>query len=202
MKLLLASDLHCDQRAARRLVDQAARHAVDVAVIAGDLATMRRGLEAIVEVLRGLPCPAVLVAGNSESPDELRRACEAWPEAHVLHGSGITLGGVDFFGLGGAVPVTPFGAWSFDLDESAAGRLLKACPAGGVLVTHSPPAGCVDRNRQGRSLGSQAVRAAIERARPSLVVCGHIHESAGRRELLAGVPVVNAGPKGVRYLYG
>lgn len=197
MKLLLLSDLHCDERAARRLVDAAVRHKVDVAVSAGDLATMRRGLAAIVEVLRELPCPVVLVAGNSESADELTQACTAWAGAHVLHGSGVSLSGVKFYGLGGAVPVTPFGAWSFDLDESAAGRLLEACPAGGVLVTHSPPRGCLDRSRQGRSLGSEAVRAAIERSRPALVVCGHIHESGGRWELLDGVPVVNAGPAGI-----
>ena len=82
-----------------------------------------------------------------------------------------------FFGLGGGVPVTPFGAWSYDLTEEEAGGLLASCPEGCVLVSHSPPKGAVDVSSRGQSLGSVAVRRCVERARPALVVCGHIHRA-------------------------
>ena len=94
------------------------------------------------------------------------------------------------------VPVTPFGSWSFDLTEEDAAALLADCPPGCVLVTHSPPKGAVDCDSGGRSLGSTAIRAAIERVSPRLVVCGHIHASAGQEGLLGATPVVNAGPEG------
>jgi hypothetical protein len=80
--------------------------------------------------LREAGKPPVLVAGNNESTEELMEACQDWREAHVLHGSAVTLGGVVFFGLGGGVPVTPFGAWSYDLTEEQAARLLVSCPEG------------------------------------------------------------------------
>ena len=195
MKLLLFSDLHCDVRAAERLVGLA--EAVDVVIGAGDFANLRRRLHQTIDVLRKIEKPTVVVPGNSESQEELEEACMGWSAAHVLHGSGIQIQGVPFYGLGGAVPVTPFGAWSYDLTEDAARQLLSACPPGAILVTHSPPQGVVDRNSAGKSLGSLAIREAIERTQPPLVVCGHIHESGGQAAQLGNSHVINAGPKGV-----
>ena len=195
MKLLLLSDVHNDARAARRLVDRAA--AVDVVIGAGDFGNVRRDLRPCIDVLRAIQRPAVLVAGNNESTEELREACRTWKSAHVLHGSGVTLHGVSFFGIGGGIPVTPFGSWSYDFTEEEATVLLAECPAGCVLVSHSPPQGAVDRDSRGRNLGSAAVRDAVMRLAPVLVVCGHIHASAGQHARLGTSPVVNAGPDGV-----
>ncbi len=82
MRLLVASDLHCDADAARRLVTQAAH--VDVLVCAGDLAVKRKGLQEVVEILRRTPVPTVLVPDNGESDQELQAACAHWPEAGPL----------------------------------------------------------------------------------------------------------------------
>ncbi len=194
LKLLLFSDLHCDVRAARRLVERSA--AVDLVVGAGDFANLRRGLELTTGVLQAIDKPAVLVPGNSESDAELAAACRGWPSAHVLHGSGTTLGGVDFWGLGGGVPVTPFGDWSYDFTEEQAEGLLAGCPEGAVLISHSPPQGAVDVSSSGANLGSVAVRRAAQDKRLALVVCGHIHNSAGKTAMIGDTPVVNAGPAG------
>jgi uncharacterized protein len=198
MNLLLFSDLHADVAAARRLLPLARK--ADVLIGAGDFGNVRRHVGVCLDVLRVLDKPAVLVPGNNESLDELRDACRAWPSAHVLHGDDVTIDGVAFFGLGGGVPVTPFGSWSFDLTEEEAAALLARCPPNAVLVSHSPPKGAADRSSRGQSLGSVAVRAAVERLRPRLVVCGHIHGSAGERALVGAVPVVNAGPEGVQWV--
>jgi len=197
MKLLLFSDLHTDTGAARRLLERA--HAVDVIVGAGDFGTVRRHLRDCIEVLRAIDKPAVLVAGNNESTEELTEVCKAWPRAHVLHGSGIRIAGIEFFGIGGGIPVTPFGAWSYDFTEEQATALLSSCPAGCVLVSHSPPRGAVDVSSRGKNLGSSAVRDAVLRLRPLLVVCGHIHESQGQQAMLGQSPVVNAGPEGFEW---
>jgi Icc-related predicted phosphoesterase len=197
MKLLLFSDLHADVAAARRLVERA-RHA-DVVVGAGDFGNVRRELHRCLDVLQVTEHPCVFVAGNNESTDELTEACRNWPKAHVLHGSGTCIGGVEFFGIGGGIPVTPFGAWSYDFTDEAAAVLLSDCPAGCVLVSHSPPKGAVDVSSRGQSLGSVAVREAVLRVRPMLVVCGHIHASAGQRAAIGKTQVVNAGPDGVEW---
>lgn len=197
MKLLLFSDLHTDTAAASRLVSIA--NDVDVVIGAGDFANERSGIASCIDVLRQIRVPAVLVPGNNESHDELAAACKSWTQAKVLHGSGVNIGGQHFFGLGGGIPVTPFGSWSYDFSEEEGERLLSNCPAGAVLVSHSPPKGAVDVSSSGRSLGSTAVRDAMLRLKPKLVVCGHIHGSAGQRGSIGPTPVINAGPEGVLY---
>lgn len=197
MKLLLFSDLHADAAAARRLLERSG--AADVLVGAGDFGNVRRQVPVCIDVLRTIDKPVVLVAGNNESTEELAEACRDWPQAHVLHGSAATLGGVEFFGLGGGVPVTPFGTWSYDFTEEQAAERLANCPKGCVLVSHSPPKGAVDVDSRGRSLGSVAVRDAVDRLGPLLVVCGHIHACAGQHVRLGRLPVVNAGPAGIMW---
>jgi Icc-related predicted phosphoesterase len=195
MKLLLCSDIHRDSDAARSLVEETGD--ADVLVCAGDLAVMRRGLEPVVEILSEATCPAVLVPGNGESDTELADACADWDRAHVLHGTGCEVDGVSFWGLGGGVPVTPFGSWSFDLSEEEADALLAGCPDGAILVTHSPPHGHVDVGGGGDHLGSRAVLRTVERTGPPLVVCGHIHDCWEQESVVDGTRIVNAGPKGV-----
>ena len=197
MKLLLFSDLHADATAARRLVQRS--RVVDVLVGAGDFGNVRRDVRVCLDILRQAGKPAVLVAGNNESTEELAEACRDWPQAQVLHSSAVTLAGVEVFGLGGGVPVTPFGPWSYDFTEEQAAGQQPGCPRECVLVSHSPPRGAVDVDSRGRSLGSVAVRDAVLRCEPLLVVCGHIHASAGQHALLGRSPVVNAGPEGVEW---
>ncbi len=195
MRLLLFSDLHCDRDAARRLVARAAQ--ADVLVGAGDFGSSRRYTRDCLEELAEVCKPAVLVPGNNESLAELTAAAALWPSARVLHGSGSVIEGVPFFGLGGGVPVTPFGSWSWDFTEVEAESLLDDCPEACVLVSHSPPHGVLDMRSHGEHHGSRALRATIERCWPRLVVSGHIHACSGRWEWLGSTAVVNAGPDGI-----
>ncbi|MES3630055.1 MAG: metallophosphoesterase [Longimonas sp.] len=192
--LLCVSDIHSDRSAARHLVARALE--VDIVVGAGDFCDMRRGLDRTIGILSEIDTPMVLVPGNAESAEELQQACANWEAAHVLHGSGVTLQGVPFYGIGGGIPVTPFGAWSWDFTEQQAAELLTDCPDNAVLVSHSPPKGAADRDSRGRSLGSTALRDAIQRTSPRLVVCGHIHGSWTIEEHIGETPVLNAGPEG------
>jgi Icc-related predicted phosphoesterase len=193
-KLLAFSDLHRDLDVARDLAGRSAE--VDVVIGAGDFASVHKGLEEAIDALSAIEKPTVLVPGNNETEDALRAACDRWEAATVLHGEGVEIDGVPFFGLGAGVPVTPWD-WSFDLDEEAAAAKLAACPAGAVLVAHSPPLGHCDASSAGEHLGSSAVLEAIERNQPRLAVCGHIHESWGAESEIGSTPVFNLGPEGL-----
>jgi Icc-related predicted phosphoesterase len=195
MKLLVFSDLHNDFRTAAKLVELS--NAVDLVVGAGDFCVARQGLDEIIAVLSAITKPTVVVPGNSESNEELLQACRSWKSARVLHGRRVTIAEIPFFGIGGGIPITPFGSWSYDFTEDEAHDLLRECPAGGVLISHSPPAGVLDVSSDGRSLGSQAVRETILIQKPNLVVCGHIHGSAGQIDRIGETTVINAGPQGI-----
>jgi Icc-related predicted phosphoesterase len=193
VKLLAFSDLHRDLPQAARLVEMS--HEADVVIGAGDFASVHEGLEETIEALSGIKTPTILVPGNNETDEALREATAGWSAATVLHGGGAKIGGVDFFGLGAGIPVTPWD-WSFDLDDEKASVMLTLCPEDAVLVLHSPPYGHCDTNGAGDSFGSYALLHAIEDKNPRLVVCGHIHESWGCESEVGETLIRNLGPKG------
>ncbi len=190
MKILAFSDLHDSPPRAALLVEAAAE--ADLVIAAGDFCNRRKGLAEAVGLLSGIAAPVLAVPGNTESAGELRAA--AFPGMTVLHGEVTVAQGVTVFGLGYGVPLTPFGTWSCDLTDADAAGMLAACASCDILVTHSPPKGVADRASDGTSLGSTAIRNAIERLQPMLAVCGHIHESWGVEGQIGRTRIVNLGP--------
>ena len=193
MRILAFSDLHCDLDQAARLVEMSAD--ADAVIGAGDFASVHDRLAETIEALAAIEAPTVLVPGNNETEDALREVAAAWPAATVLHGDGTQIGGIEFFGLGAGVPITPWD-WSFDLSDDDAAERLADCPEGCVLVVHSPPQGHADASSAGDHLGSVAILEAIETKQPRLAVCGHIHESWGERSRIGETEVINLGPSG------
>ncbi|MGI8728109.1 MAG: metallophosphoesterase family protein [Solirubrobacterales bacterium] len=192
MKALAFSDLHLDREKAERLVEKAAE--ADLVLGAGDYAEEQQGLEEAVGWLREIEAPTVLVPGNNETEETLNAACAGWGQAQVLHGRGTRVEDVAIFGLGGGIPATDRG-WSFDLTDAEATELLEEMRAGAVLISHAPPRGACGQGPEGEE-GSVAVREAIERVIPRLVVCGHVHESWGARASIGPTEVANVGPEG------
>lgn len=190
MRILAVSDLHGSKGKSLALVAAAAE--ADVVIAAGDFCDRREGLDDALALLAGVRVPVIAVPGNAESAEELSAAApETWT---VLHGDAAEVARLRVFGLGYAVPETPFGAWSCDLREAEAEALLAQCDAPDILVTHSPPKGVADSTGTGLSVGSTAIRAAIERCQPPLAVCGHVHDSWGQGGLIGATHVLNLGP--------
>ena len=190
MKILAFSDLHHSASRAATLVQAAAE--ADLVIGAGDFCNARRNLPEAMALLDGITAPMVVVPGNAESDTELVKA--ARHGIHVLHGEAMEVSGLRIFGLGYGVPLTPFGAWSCDLTDEQAGKLLSRCKGADILITHSPPKGVADVTSQGISVGSTAIRAAIEDLQPQLTLCGHIHDSWGQSGQIGKTRVVNLGP--------
>jgi uncharacterized protein len=188
LKLLAFSDIHRDVDQCARLVERSTD--ADVVIAAGDFASIHEGLEETIDALKPIERPTILVPGNNETDKALRAACDGWDAAHVLHGEGVDIDGVSFFGLGAGVPTTPWD-WSFDLTDEEAAAKLEACPDGGVLVVHSPPKGHLDKG-----FGSDAILRTIEDKRPQMAVFGHIHECWGEQERLGATLLANLGPSG------
>ncbi|MEM7059680.1 MAG: metallophosphoesterase [Pseudomonadota bacterium] len=187
-RILAFSDVHMSHGRMRKIVNAAPD--ADVVIGAGDFCNARLGLREAMEALRPLDDKAIYVPGNAESVEELRVATTA----KVLHGDTIEIHGVTIFGIGYAIPVTPFGAWSCDLTEEAATTLLDRMDTADILISHSPPQGVVDSDGSGRSLGSIAVRDAIERVQPRYCFCGHIHGCWGQSGMIGMTSVHNLGP--------
>ena len=98
-------------------------------------------------------------------------------------------------GLGGSNP-TPFHtpsefsekeladileqAWRHGMNLLNTADNLETNPPPLILISHAPPFGtATDRLRNGRHVGSRAVRNFIETHQPEICITGHIHESKG-----------------------
>lgn len=70
--------------------------------------------------------------------------------------------------------------WAFQTSPDAAEKLWSAVPSDtDVLITHTPPLGHLDASAHWTRGGCPALKQALGRVRPSLLVCGHCHEGRG-----------------------
>jgi Icc-related predicted phosphoesterase len=187
-------DLHWSGRPPLRLPDL---DGVDLVLLGGDL-TNFRGVEVartIVDAIRAAGPAVLAVCGNTDQPE-----IEAYlrGEEIDLDRRARTVGGIVFAGVSAGLPFggtpyerseTTFAAAAEDALTAAAREAARPV----VLVSHQPPRDTrCDRARAGH-VGSTSIRDAILRHQPDLVLCGHIHESAGS-DLLGKTRVVNPGP--------
>jgi Icc-related predicted phosphoesterase len=196
MKILIFSDIHGDARALERLVEQPA----DVYIAAGDLTTFGRGLDRVIALLEPLGEKLWLLPGNHETHDETRDLC-ARHGFIDFHRQVRTLGGATgttyWAGLGYSNP-TPFNTPGEYTEEEIAEALKKfegLAPL--YCVFHFPPHGTkLDQVSFGRHAGSKVLRAWLDRVQPARLYCGHIHECAGKSDMLGATQCLNVGKAG------
>lgn len=170
----------------------------DLLLIAGDVcpaadhtvAAQRRWLKTefanwIEQVKASRTGEVVWIAGNHDFALELGGPGRTLQRKAIYLQDGLAkAAGLRIYGTPWSRKVGP---WAFGLPERAPGTRLDlatayaAIPRGvDVVLTHGPPAGFLDRTRDGRSLGSGSLLARLRAVQPRLVVFGHIHEAAGR----------------------
>jgi len=116
--------------------------------------------------------------------------------ALYLEGDGIEIGGLHFYG---APWVPQLARWAFYQSPSAlAARWAQIPSRTDVLITHTPPRGILDRNRQGIACGCEALTRRLAVLRPRLHCFGHVHASAGTLDN-EGTRYVNAANVNSRY---
>ncbi|MGH9686479.1 MAG: metallophosphoesterase family protein [Candidatus Acidiferrales bacterium] len=192
MKILIFSDVHRDLRALERVMAQPA----DLYICAGDLATFGKGLESCGEVLAPLGERLWLLPGNHETHDRTRALCAHYGFVD-FHRQVRELGASEWAGLGYS-NITPFKTPGEYSEEQIAEALAAFDGIQKLyLVVHFPPHNTtLDEFAPGKHAGSPTLRAWAERAKPTFLFCGHIHETAGKSEMLGATKCVNVGKQG------
>lgn len=209
VQIAVIGDVHDRQDRLVRILERIVSDPPDLAVLVGDVGRdppwaepQRRAQReehdesirrVVARVRSSLDCPVAFVPGNHDLPD---------PAADIdganCNGRIVEINGMRIAGFGGAGPAR-FGfpyEWGEDEADEALRSLLDGAASPDILISHTPPArSSLDRTSSGEHAGSQAVRRWIVAARPSLFVCGHIHEAWGV-EHIEGVPCLNAGALG------
>jgi len=196
MLIIAFGDIHMDTGCLHRIpeIDRA-----DCVVLTGDLTVVggRREADQVLDAVCALNPRVYAQIGNMD-----RREVDALlsEKGINLNGTGVVLGGVGLFGLGGSTP-TPFGTPSEFSEETMERRLRRAYEAvkgcdRKILFSHTPPIHTrLDRVRSGVHAGSRAVREFLETTPVDACICGHIHEAAGT-DRVGATPVINPGMAG------
>lgn len=168
MKLLHLSDIHGLHRGLGKLP------AADVLIHSGDI-TMAGEIaevEDFVAWLDGLDYAHKIFIGGNHDLCLDGATVEGLPDGcHYLCNSGVTIGGVRFWGV------------PYFISDDVAGRCaenMRRIPADtDVLITHRPPLGVLDEANRNDYGCPHILNAVLKRVRPSLHLFGHVHAAYG-----------------------
>ena len=198
LKLLVLSDIHGDSSTIIRIKEEVLHESITALIVCGDITHFGSLVETtrIIDRLINLGVPVFFVPGNCD-PKELS-TIPIISGAVNLHRKYREIEGIGLLGIGGS-PIGPFHT-PFEMSEKEMRSILEEITKGStikkgfILITHAPPKNTkVDLVKLGIHTGSQAIRDFIEREKPALVLCGHIHEARGT-DTIGNTLIVNPGP--------
>lgn len=127
----------------------------------------------------------IFIAGNHDTCLESEPSNYRDAGLIYLRDSWVTLGAFGFFGTPW---VRKWDTLAFNAIEPELENKFRNIPPNmDVIISHGPPLGYQDCDK-----GSHAMREVVNRIKPKLLVCGHIHEARGQCDLIQGTKVVNA----------
>lgn len=198
MKILAASDIHDDKQTIEELLKLAEKEKVDAIVLAGDLTFGESNVLNIVGPFKKLGKPIILIPGNHETDATVEFWVKKYsPGVYNLHGRAMRIYDIGIFGVGGA----NIGLFQLDDDEffeklEKSHEKIKDARVK-IMVTHAPPFGTKVDMIGLTHVGSKGIREAIEKLKPDICLCGHIHETFGIEDKIGKTRVINVGRKGV-----
>lgn len=175
MKFLAFVDLHEDRDSLKMLVKRASDKEIDFLVCAGDLSSFGRSLRFVLKQLDQIGKKVYLISGNHENIEMLEQILPDYPNCLLFDQKALELENYVFLGYGGGgftYQDVEFRKVARDWYGSHQGKKI-------VLVTHGPPFGTKADLVENRYVGNKDFRAFMERIKPKLTICGHIHENAG-----------------------
>jgi len=204
MKLLAFVDLHGDPKSLRKIADRSKK--ADIIICAGDLTVFGRQYRDILEALNSLGKPVFIIAGNHETDELLKDASFGLMNIIPIDKRILEFGNYILIGYGG-------GGFSlvderFEKIARVFGKRLKNLQKGSnkansseskkiILVTHQPPYGTDVDLIHGQHAGCKSFTRFIREVQPILSICGHLHETAGKKDKIGKTVVINPGWQGV-----
>ncbi len=193
MKFLAFVDLHEDRKVLQKLLERAKQEDIDFLVCAGDLSQFGHNLGYVLRQLDNLGKKMYLIPGNHESDQVFNNILSNYPNCMNLHQKDLEIGNHVFLGYGEG----GFAREDAEFRKIAREWYGKHKERKTVLITHGPPHNTTADFIEGNHVGNRDFRAFIERIKPQLVICGHIHENAGAVDKIGETKVVNPGWEGM-----
>jgi len=189
-KILAIGDIHGDTGLVKKLASRAKKENIDLVIFAGDLTFAEMSTKNLIGPFTKINKPVLIMPGNHESPELIDFLAQAYPNAESIHGYSFKKNDVGIFGAGGAdIGIHTLKEKDiFKLLEKSHNQIKDSKKK--VMVTHMHPHKGKAEKLFGWK-GSTAVRKALRKFKPDILISAHIHEAAGIEEELDNVKIVN-----------
>ena len=195
MRILAASDIHGDTKLAKSLADMAEKKKVDLVILCGDITFQEKSTDNLIGPFVKKNKKVLLIPGNHETIATTDFLAEMYDITN-LHGYSIKFNNIGFFGCGSA------NIGLFRLKEDEIFNILKKGNdklkgvEKRIMVTHVHPKGSIIEKFSNYFEGSSGVKKAVNRLKPDLLLCGHVHEAEGIEDKIGNTRIINVGRKG------
>ena len=193
MKILAFVDLHSDVNVLKKLVKRAKAKDIDLVVCAGDFTVFESNSEFVLQKLNEIGKPVLMIPGNHETPTMVKNAARQYENIINLHSKGWKRDNYLFLGYG----TGGFSQQDVRFRKVAREWRRKVKDEKIILVVHAPPYKTKLDDVGGDCVGNKDIRMGIQRIVPKLVICGHLHENAGKIDSIGKTKVVNPGYEGM-----
>lgn len=195
MKILAISDLH--GKIHPGLDNYLKNNKIDLIVISGDITHFGPPelAQDLLDQMGSYNIPLIAIPGNCD-PQGIHVCLENCKALNV-HAKSLSLKNIGICGFGGSNPTpfdTPIEFGEVEIYEELDKLLLEMKDQDvKILITHAPPYNTqADKLFTGEHVGSKSIREIIEKYKPDLNICGHIHEAQSVDTILKTI-VVNPG---------
>lgn len=195
LRILAAGDIHGDTSLAKKLANKAEKEKVDLVILCGDLTSFDTSTKDLIGPFVKKHKKVLLIPGNHESIATADFLAQLYGVKNI-HGYSVKYRDVGIFGAGGA------NIGLEQLDEKELYGLLKKgfdkirYLKKKIMVTHVHPQGTLMEKFTKIFPGSKGIKKAVEKLKPDILLCSHVHEAEGIEEKLGKTKVVNVGKKG------
>jgi len=191
-KILAVGDIHGDTGLVRKLAEKAKKEEVDIVILAGDLTFFESSTRNLIGPFVRAKKQVLLIPGNHESVATTEFIAQMYSGTKSIHGYSFQKDDIGIFGAGGGdiINVTP-DKEIFDLLKKGHEQIKNSKVK--IMVTHMHPRG--SKSEFSGWKGSEAVRKAIKKFRPDILINSHIHEAGGIEEEIGKTKVINVSRK-------
>ncbi len=191
MKILAFVDVHGNKLFLNEIIERAKKEKPHVIICAGDISNWGQNLSSILSKINKIGILTLIIHGNHESKEEIKKLCPSFKSITYLHKSSYKINEYIFFGYGGG---------GFSLVDKEFEKTVKKFEtiikkeSKVILITHAPPYNTtLDRLDHMGHLGSKSIRKFIEETQPVLSISGHLHENAGSTDKIKKTKIINPG---------
>lgn len=195
LKILAAGDLHGDTGLAKKLAERAERENVDLVILCGDITLFDSSTENLMKPFVKKHQKVLLVPGNHEGVATADFFADFYGLKNI-HGYSVKYKDVGIFGAGGAnIGIEQLSEKEFyDLLKKGFDKIKYLQKK--IMVTHVHPSKTLMEKFTSIFPGSDGVRKAVEKLKPDILLCSHVHEADGIEEKIGKTKVINVGKKG------